>query len=72
VLSWALPFVLFGLGYLLWWVWFFWGALLLGLQLLRVAPVYDETPLDRGRKLAALATLAVFIVCFMPAPILNF
>ena len=66
-----LPVALLVLGYFLWWVWYVWAALLFGLRFLRTAPVYDETPLDPRRKLAALITLAVLLLCFMPAPILN-
>ena len=66
-----LPVGLLLLGYLLWWVWYVWAALLFGLRFLRTAPVYDDTPLDPRRKLAALITLAVLLLCFMPAPILN-
>lgn len=66
-----LPIALVLLGYFLWWVWYVWAALLFGLRFLRTAPVYDDTPLDPRRKLAALITLAVLLLCFMPAPILN-
>lgn len=66
-----LPMVLVLLGYFLWWVWYVWAALLFGLRFLRTAPVYDDTPLNPGRKIAALITLAVLLLCFMPAPILT-
>ena len=66
-----LPIVLVVLGYFLWWVWYVWAALLFGLRFLRTAPVYDDTPLNPARKVAALVTLAVLLLCFMPAPILN-
>ncbi|HUI74901.1 MAG TPA: site-2 protease family protein [Candidatus Acidoferrum sp.] len=72
VLTRALPIGLIALGYFTSGVWYFWAVLLLGLGFLRVAPVYDDTPLDTGRKIGALVTLAVFLVCFMPVPILNF
>jgi len=64
-----LPILLLVLGYLLWWVWYVWAALLFGIRFLRTAPLYDETPMDAGRQFAALATLAVFLLCFMPAPV---
>lgn len=65
------PVALVVLGYFLWWVWYIWAALLFALRFLRTAPVYDETPLDRKRRFAAMATLAVFLLCFMPAPIFT-
>lgn len=52
-----------------WYGWFVWAALLLGLRFLRAAPIYDARPLNPERRMLALATLAVFILCFMPAPI---
>ena len=66
-----LPVALVLLGYFLWWVWYVWAALLFGLRFLRTAPVYDEAPLDPARKIAAMVTLLVLLLCFMPAPILN-
>ena len=38
-------------------------------RFLRIAPIYDPEPLDPRRRLAALLTLVVFILCFMPAPV---
>jgi membrane-associated protease RseP (regulator of RpoE activity) len=71
VLTWLLPLLLIALGTVTWSVWYFWAVLLFGLQFLRVAPVYDQNPLDGWRKLAAIVTLAVFLLSFMPSPILN-
>ncbi len=69
-ISFGIPACLLGLGLLhFWYGWFVWAALLLGLLFLRSAPMYDATPLDRGRKLAAVIALLVFLLCFMPAPI---
>jgi membrane-associated protease RseP (regulator of RpoE activity) len=65
----SMPFVLVVLGYFLGVVWYVFAALLLILRFMRVAPVYDETPLDPPRKWIALATLAIFVLCFIPAPI---
>jgi hypothetical protein len=49
-----------------------WTAMSVGMLFafgFRHPPVYDEhVPLDRGRFLLALAALAVFILCFTPAP----
>ena len=66
-----LPLALLPLGYFFWYGWFVWAALLFGLRFLRIAPIYDPVPLDPPRRFAAIVTLAVFILCFMPAPILG-
>ena len=71
VVSWLLPFALMLLGFfgdsLLWYVW---AAMLLIIRFLRIAPIYDLTPLDPPRRFAAALSLAVFVACFMPIPIL--
>jgi membrane-associated protease RseP (regulator of RpoE activity) len=64
-----LPLALIPLGYFFWYGWFVWAALLFGLRFLRIAPLYDPVPLDTPRQLAAVLTLAIFILCFMPAPL---
>jgi membrane-associated protease RseP (regulator of RpoE activity) len=70
LISLAIPLVLLLLGFLrLWYGWFVWAALLLGLRFLRPAPIYDPTPLDGPRRIGALIALLVFVLCFMPAPI---
>lgn len=69
-LSWTLPGLLIVLGFFGHWPgWYIWAGLLLAIRFLRTAPVYDTTPLDSSRRSAALAALAVFILCFMPAPV---
>ena len=66
----AIPAGLLLLGFLrLWYGWFMWAALLIGLRFLRTAPLHDYTPLDPARRFGALAALAIFLLCFMPAPI---
>jgi len=65
------PFALIALGLLHFWQsWYIWGAMLLGMRLLRVPPIYDPQPLDPIRRLGAFLTLVVFLLCFMLAPIL--
>jgi membrane-associated protease RseP (regulator of RpoE activity) len=65
------PFALIGLGLLHFWQsWYIWGAMLLGMRLLRVPPIYDPMPLDPIRRLGAFLTLVIFLLCFMLAPIL--
>src|SRR6266481_7373286 len=68
-LSSLLPLVLIVLAYFHFWEgWYIWGALLFGMSFLRVAPIFDPTPLDPHRRLGALFTLLIFLLCFMPAP----
>ena len=66
-----LPIALVPLGYFFWYGWFIWAGLLFGLRFLRIARIYDPVPLDPPRRFAALLTLVVFILCFMPAPIFG-
>jgi len=71
VVSWLLPLALVLLGYfgqsLLWYVW---AALLLGIRFLKIAPIYDLTQLDPPRRFGAVLSLLVFVLSFMPMPIL--
>src|SRR5690349_2494996 len=65
-----LPLVLLALGLLGFWQgWYIWGVLLLGMRFLRIAPIYDPTPLDSPRRWGAFISLLVFLLCFMPAPL---
>jgi membrane-associated protease RseP (regulator of RpoE activity) len=54
---------------LLWEGWWFWAVLLFVFKL-RHPPVYDHTPLGKGRKWVAAAALGIFILCFTPTPVL--
>jgi membrane-associated protease RseP (regulator of RpoE activity) len=66
----GLPIVLIGLGLLLHWSgWYIWGAALFGIRFLRVAPIYDEEPLDTARRFGALLALAILVLTFMAGPI---
>jgi len=68
--SFFLPVFLIALAFLKYWEgWYIWGAMLLGLRFLRIAPIYDPSALDASRRFAALLALLVFLLCFMPAPI---
>jgi membrane-associated protease RseP (regulator of RpoE activity) len=68
-LSILLPLGLILLGFLKFWQgWYIWGCLLLAIRFLRVAPIYDSTPLNPTRRWAALCAFIVFLLCFMPAP----
>lgn len=73
LVSTLLPAVLLLLGFFRHWSgWYIWAAILFGLRFLRTAPVYDTTPLDPDRRFAAFLALLIFLLCFMPAPIVNF
>src|SRR5580693_2123034 len=54
-----------------WFVWYVWAGLLLAQRFLRIAPIYDPAPLDPPRRFAAVLTMVIFILCFMPAPIFG-
>jgi len=58
-------------GALAWSGWYLWGGLLLVLSLrFRHPPVYDYwQPLDRTRRVWAVAALAIFIACFTLWPV---
>lgn len=72
LVSTILPAMLLLLGFFRHWTgWYIWAALLFGLRFLRSAPIYDSTPLDPDRRFAALLALLIFLLCFMPAPIVN-
>jgi hypothetical protein len=51
--------------------WYVWAGLLFGLRFLRIAPIYDPSPLDPPRRFTAFLTLIVFILCFMPVPLFG-
>jgi len=74
IVSWLLPFVLLALG-LFWpghWIgWFVWAGLLSVIRLLRTPPVYDFSPLDPPRQFAAFLALIIFVISFMPAPVIG-
>jgi membrane-associated protease RseP (regulator of RpoE activity) len=64
-----LPVSLIALGaFGAWKAWCVWGVLLFAIRFLRIAPIYDPTPLDSARRWAALGALIVFLLAFMPAP----
>jgi membrane-associated protease RseP (regulator of RpoE activity) len=53
-----------------WWGWLFWGLVLLFLGR-RHPAVYDPGALDAGRRKLGWVALAVFILCFCYAPVLE-
>jgi membrane-associated protease RseP (regulator of RpoE activity) len=68
-----LPLSLISLGVFRFWPgWYIWGALLLGIRFFRFVPIHDPVPLDPNRRMAALLTLLVFLLCFMPSPFVEY
>ncbi len=71
--SWILPLGLIVLGAFHFWPgWYVWGGLLLCIRFFRFLPIYDPVPLDANRRLCAVLTLLVLILCFMPSPFLQY
>lgn len=67
-----LPFALILLGYFHFWMgWYVWGGLLLGIRFFRALPVYHPEPLNVDRRAAAVLTLLIFVLCFMPTPFIE-
>lgn len=67
-----LPVALILLGYFHFWMgWYIWGTLLLGIRFFRSLPIYYPEPLDADRRAAALLTLVIFVLCFMPTPFIE-
>jgi membrane-associated protease RseP (regulator of RpoE activity) len=66
-----LPLLLVLLGYRFWPGWYIWAVMLIGIRFLRMLPIYNPEPLDSRRHAAALLSLLVFILSFMPAPFLD-
>jgi membrane-associated protease RseP (regulator of RpoE activity) len=65
------PALLAFLGFRYWGGWYLWAGLLVGIHFFRTLPIYNPEPLDSRRYAAALLSLAIFILCFMPAPFLG-
>lgn len=57
--------VLLGKLYWPWWAW----AVLLFFFGLKHPPIFDPAPLSRERRWLAILALALFLLCFMPAPV---
>ncbi len=56
------------LAFLFWWGWLMWATLLVSIGF-RHPPLIDRwQPLDRRRQVLAGLALAIFLLCFMPAP----
>jgi hypothetical protein len=53
---------------LFYWPWLLWAVVLFFFGL-RHPLIYDATPLDRRRQALGIVALAIFLLCFMVAPI---
>lgn len=54
----------------LWWVWWVWAAVLFWMGR-RHPLIYDTVDVGAGRRKLGWVSLAIFILCFMPAPIMT-
>jgi len=66
-----LPLLLIFLGFRFWPGWYIWAAMLIGIRFLRTLPIYNPEPLDSRRRAAAVLSLLIFLLSFMPAPFLE-
>ena len=62
--------VMFIMGFFLWEGWIIWGVLLIVLGFKHPPIVYSAMPLDPKRKIIGWISLAIFVLTFMPVPIL--
>jgi membrane-associated protease RseP (regulator of RpoE activity) len=69
LISLLLPVALVPLGFFQWKGWLVWAVILFALRFVRMMPIYDPEPLDPDRRFAAMVTLIIFVLCFMPAPL---
>jgi hypothetical protein len=56
-------------GLFLSWSWLVWWFLSRWVVGLRHPPALDEEPLDRGRRVLAWLSLALFLATFVPVPV---
>jgi len=66
----ALALLLIPLGYFYWAGWYLWAALLLALGFRHPPLLYQWEPLDRTRLIWTAVAVLIFILTFMPAPVL--
>jgi len=67
-ISMAVAIALLPLGWFFWMGWLLWAVLLLAIGF-RHPPLLDGwEPIDRTRRIWAVVALAIFLLCFMPAP----
>ena len=51
-----------------WSGWLFWAVILFFVIKIKHPPIYDDTALDGKRKVIGYLAIAIFILCFIPAP----
>jgi len=51
-----------------WSGWLFWAVILFFVIKIKHPPIYDDTALDGKRKIIGYLAIAIFILCFIPAP----
>jgi len=68
------PFIIVGLVALgfVWQGWWLWAGLLILLGRRYAQPLDEITPLDRKRKALAIAGIILFLIVFIPVPLLSF
>ena len=64
----AVPYILIPMGFL-WGGWVIWAVMLFFLGTRHPAPVFDDIPLSRGRRLVGLVAGILFLLCFTPSPV---
>ncbi len=64
----AVPFLLLPMG-LLWGGWVIWAVMLFFLGTRHPAPVFEDIPLTRGRRIVGIVSGALFLLCFTPSPV---
>jgi len=64
----AVPYLLLPMGFL-WAGWVIWAVMLFFLGTRHPAPVFDEIPLSRGRRLVGIVAGILFLLCFTPSPV---
>jgi membrane-associated protease RseP (regulator of RpoE activity) len=63
--------LLMPLGRIFWWGWYGWAVLLLALGFRHPPVLYPWEGLGRARLLWTAVAILIFILCFMPMPIMN-
>jgi membrane-associated protease RseP (regulator of RpoE activity) len=70
IYPWVLA-AMIGLGFF-WQGWWFWAAMVFVFGRMHAEPLDQITPLNPGRKRLAILGLLIFVICFIPVPLLAF
>jgi hypothetical protein len=62
--------ILILLGFV-WSGWWFWAFLIMFLGRVHAEPLDQITPLDSGRKVIAVLGVVIFVLLFMPVPLMT-